>query len=151
MSERIKILIRKNLRMSSGKLAAQAVHAALALPDTNPNMTVAVLQVSDRKFAEAKEMPGMVIIRDAGLTEVDPGTETAIAFLATDETIRPYKCSRSLAEFPDWQNAVEMIRAANYEHPAVLIEQMADYIDHQHSELLMLRDECGRMPDGRQK
>jgi len=146
---RIKILVRKKLNMSSGKLAAQAVHAALALPGAEPNMSVAVLQVSERNFAEAKEMSGAVVIRDAGRTEVAPGTETAVAFLVSDETQMPWRISQTDEKFEDWRNAVAMIRAAGYVHPADLLEDMAEFIDKQHGELLLLRDECGRMPDGR--
>lgn len=45
--KRIKILARKNLKMSPGKLAAQSVHAALALAalvPLDPMMSVVVLE-----------------------------------------------------------------------------------------------------------
>ncbi len=86
--KRIKILARKNLKMSSGKLAAQAVHAALALTSLeklDPLQSVVVLEVSDRKFNEKINGEGkMAVVRDAGYTEVAPGTITCLAFLEDD-------------------------------------------------------------------
>lgn len=88
-SKRIKILARKNLKMSAGKLAAQAVHAALALAcveELDPMMSVVVLEVNGKPFDEAKGYyeNHCAIIRDAGYTEVLAGTETCIAFLEDD-------------------------------------------------------------------
>jgi peptidyl-tRNA hydrolase len=88
--ERIKVLYRKNLKMSPGKIAAQAVHAALALKESrghiNAMTSVVVLGVSNRKFDEAKQNAsgGMTIVRDAGYTEVEPGTETCMAFVEVE-------------------------------------------------------------------
>ena len=86
--KRIKILARKNLKMSSGKLAAQAVHAALALTSLeklDPLQSVVVLEVSDRKFNEKINGEGkLAVVRDAGYTEVEPGTITCLAFLEDD-------------------------------------------------------------------
>lgn len=87
---RIKVLVRRNLKMSSGKIAAQAVHAALWLKEKDSRVhhlsTVVVLEVSDKKYNEAKEklvLEGRIfaVCRDAGYTEVEPGTETCLAFL----------------------------------------------------------------------
>lgn len=86
--KRIKILARKNLKMSSGKLAAQSVHAALALAcleSLDPMMSVVVLEVNGAPFEAAKQgHEHVAIVRDAGYTEVAPGTETCIAFLEDD-------------------------------------------------------------------
>lgn len=86
--QRIKILARKNLKMSPGKLAAQSVHAALGLAvqaELHPLMSVVVLEVNGRPFDEAKATHSPVaVVRDAGFTEVAPGTETCIAFLEDD-------------------------------------------------------------------
>lgn len=86
--KRIKILARKNLKMSHGKLAAQAVHAALALAvetELHPMMSVVVLEVNTAPFERAKsEHSPIAIVRDAGYTEVAPGTETVLAFLEDD-------------------------------------------------------------------
>lgn len=86
--KRIKILARKKLNMSPGKLAAQSVHAALALAtqvELHPMMSVVVLSVNETPFNEAKEKNNPVaVVRDAGYTEVAPGTETCLAFLEND-------------------------------------------------------------------
>ena len=86
--KRVKILARKNLKMSSGKLAAQAVHAALALTSLeklDPLQSVVVLEVSDKKFNEKINGEGkLAVVRDAGYTEVAPGTITCLAFLEDD-------------------------------------------------------------------
>lgn len=90
---RMKIVARKNLKMSEGKLAAQCVHAALGLRTNvwspcpeDPNMSVVVLLVSDAKFEEAKQSRRTTgyLVRDAGYTEVAPGTETCFAFYELD-------------------------------------------------------------------
>jgi PTH2 family peptidyl-tRNA hydrolase len=64
-----------NIKMSPGKLAAQAVHAALAAYGIDHG-SVVVLQGSVKKV-EAMD----VQIRDAGLTELKPGTLTCGASL----------------------------------------------------------------------
>lgn len=82
---KIKILYRKNLKMSDGKIAAQSVHAALLLykidDRTEFDASVVVLGVSDKKFEEQKVGKNIALIRDKGLTEVAPDTETCFAFL----------------------------------------------------------------------
>jgi peptidyl-tRNA hydrolase len=82
--KRIKILYRKNLKMSPGKLvASQCVHAALGLEDTDYMMSVVVLGVSDKKFIE--EIPSAeYVVADAGYTEVPEGTYTCLAFCEDD-------------------------------------------------------------------
>ncbi len=86
--KRIKILARKKLNMSAGKLAAQSVHAALALAtqtELHPMMSVVVLMVNETPFNNAKTDNKIVaVVRDAGFTEVEPGTETCLAFLEDD-------------------------------------------------------------------
>jgi peptidyl-tRNA hydrolase len=84
---RIKVLGRKNLKMTSGKLAAQSVHAALNLYKKDPqdHWSCVVLEVSDKKFEEAKEAhPGAYVVHDAGYTEVQAGTQTCLAFYEED-------------------------------------------------------------------
>jgi peptidyl-tRNA hydrolase len=88
---RIKILVRKNLKMSEGKIAAQSIHAVLGLAqkeELNPQQSVVVLSVSDNKFKEAvaanEGKINYYIHKDLGYTEVEPNTETCMAFLEVD-------------------------------------------------------------------
>lgn len=76
---KVTILVRKNLKMTAGKMAAQAVHAAIGLGGEAAERVV-VLQVTDKKFKEAMANYDCYVVRDAGLTEVPYGTETALAY-----------------------------------------------------------------------
>lgn len=89
---RIRIVYRRNLDMSEGKLSAQAVHAALGLaarlafPAVLVTASVVVVQASDTKYNEAKNHVAShgiqyYSVTDAGRTEVPPGTETCFAYL----------------------------------------------------------------------
>lgn len=69
---RLVIRLNNNVTMSRGKAAAQAVHAALLLLRAHPGCPVIVLGAS-RSEVEACD----VTVRDAGRTEVEPGTLTA--------------------------------------------------------------------------
>lgn len=82
---RIKIVYRKNLKMSPGKLAAQCVHAAIGLDvsEDDINIDVVILGMSDKKYFDtvtALDELRVYRFRDAGYTEVPPGTETCAAF-----------------------------------------------------------------------
>lgn len=84
---RIKILARRNLKMTDGKLAAQSVHAALGLHEKDPqsHWSCVVLQVSDAKFEEAKlAHPEAYVVTDAGYTEIPAGSQTCLAFYEED-------------------------------------------------------------------
>ncbi|RLE77742.1 MAG: peptidyl-tRNA hydrolase [Thermoprotei archaeon] len=92
------IVIRDDIKMSRGKIAAQAAHAAVTATElarkTRPEwyekwleegQKKVVLKVSSEKEllelyekAKKKNLPA-VIIRDMGLTEIPPRTITAIA------------------------------------------------------------------------
>ena len=78
---KLKIIFRKNLKMTPGKIAAQAVHAAIGLGCTDPMLSVVVLGVSDKKYYEIVNSQQICYrTKDAGYTEVEPGTETCCAF-----------------------------------------------------------------------
>jgi PTH2 family peptidyl-tRNA hydrolase len=67
----VRILLNTNVKMTRHKAAAQAVHAALQAFDV-PHGRVVVLG------ARPEEVAAMdVVVRDAGVTEVEPGTMTA--------------------------------------------------------------------------
>lgn len=97
--KRIKILVRRNLKMSPGKVAAQSVHATLALASVlqaSPeelmmmaNLTTVTLDASDQKFNWAQEELrengiSFWAFEDSGYTEVEPKTVTVMAFLEPD-------------------------------------------------------------------
>ena len=85
--------------MSRGKLAAQAVHAALGLAtkvELDPFASVVVLAASNISFKEAKEQYQCYVVRDAGLTEVKPGTETCLAFI--EEEVNSSESVQDLVE-----------------------------------------------------
>ncbi len=93
------IIIRKDLKMSRGKMIAQACHAAVSaaeiarkvVPDlyrrwlTNGQKKVALSVASLKELEEVESavrrvdaLIPVVKIRDAGLTELDPGTITSL-------------------------------------------------------------------------
>ena len=77
---KLKIIYRRNLKMSPGKLAAQCVHAATLIGHTDYSMNVVVLSMSDKKFNETVANEGAVVVVDAGHTELEPGTVTCGAY-----------------------------------------------------------------------
>jgi PTH2 family peptidyl-tRNA hydrolase len=68
---RLVLLVNRNIEMSPGKLAAQAVHAALNAYGIEHG-SVIVLTASPTKITNECS----VIIKDAGLTEIPAGTMT---------------------------------------------------------------------------
>ena len=69
---KMRIYVNADSTMSRGKYAAAAVHAALTAVGAHPGTPVIVLG-GRRVDIEAMN----VVIRDAGRTEVEPGTTTA--------------------------------------------------------------------------
>ena len=88
------LVINNNLNMSTGKIAAQCVHASLGALDSvspsdltswrNSGEKVVCLKLGDKSFknlvatANANNTP-CFLVHDAGRTEVDPGTATVLA------------------------------------------------------------------------
>ena len=88
------ILIRTDLKMDKGKMCSQACHASIAAflktdknireEWINEGMKKVVLKVSGakelkefQKLAKKEKIPSS-IINDAGLTQIEPGTATAL-------------------------------------------------------------------------
>jgi peptidyl-tRNA hydrolase len=78
---RIKVIYKKNLKMSEGKVAAQVAHAVKNLGITPIDCDIIVLKVSDKKFDELILERECYIQTDKGLTEVKLGTQTAAAWI----------------------------------------------------------------------
>ena len=81
------IIIRKDLKMSKGKMSAQAAHASWK----NQGMKKVILGVETEKellkLRQDAEDSGLIvaIIADAGRTELAPGTVTAVGIGPADE------------------------------------------------------------------
>jgi hypothetical protein len=77
-------LLRTGHGMSAGKAMAQVGHAALMLPEDPAwraaGYPCAFGEAGSAAWAAARERPGAVVVRDAGFTEVAPGTETVVAW-----------------------------------------------------------------------
>lgn len=86
--KRIKLLVRRNLKMSERKVAAQCVHAAIGLYKKDPqdHWSCVVLEASDAKFEQAKEAhPEGYVVTDAGFTEVPAGSQTVMAWYEEED------------------------------------------------------------------
>jgi len=101
----IYFIVRKSLKMSPGKTAAQCAHAAqmIVLKDCHntqfsipgdhvqlekmrlfrnwlvKDRTISILVAKDSNFEKIKEDFDCLVVRDAGRTEVNSGSETVIA------------------------------------------------------------------------
>lgn len=91
----LKIIYRKNLKMTPGKLAAQCVHASAGLLDLHEGEwheifsaaygRAVVLEASDKKFFQAvldlcSAGVDHYVTVDVGHTECNPDTETCLAY-----------------------------------------------------------------------
>lgn len=85
---RIKVIYRRNLKMSEGKVAAQVAHAVKNLGPTAQDCSIIVLKVSDKKFEELlAEHEDAYVQVDTGRTEVEPNTPTAAAWVEDGEFV----------------------------------------------------------------
>jgi peptidyl-tRNA hydrolase len=78
---KIKVIYRKNLKMSEGKVAAQVAHVVIGLGVSDPTCTIVVLKVSDKKFNELITTEGCYVHHDYGYTEVDAGEATCAGWI----------------------------------------------------------------------
>lgn len=78
---RVKVIYRKSLKMSEGKLSAQVAHAVIGLGITDPTCTIIVLGMSDTQFGIQTQDSVCYIHEDYGLTEVKNGEKTCAAWL----------------------------------------------------------------------
>ena len=80
---KLKAIYRKNLKMPEGKIASQIAHAVKNLGITPIDCDIIVLGVSDKKFNELiEENKDCYVQIDKGLTCVEQGTKTAMAWVA---------------------------------------------------------------------
>jgi len=97
-STRIVVYLNKNVDMSPGKAAAQAVHAVLTLLGIHPGFPVVVLRGSKRTVL-AQE----ATVLDAGRTEIAPGTLTAGASFefSEDRSVNVKRLRHSYKQYMD--------------------------------------------------
>lgn len=98
------MVVRSDLSMSPGKIAAQCVHAALGayrIAASSDPQTLSIWEDSGEKavclkcpgqaelraLCESAAQAGLInyLVRDAGRTQVDPGSETVLAIGPADE------------------------------------------------------------------
>lgn len=82
----LRMYVRRNLNMTKGKQSAQCAHAALGLMKKHPVAEYSrcvVLEATDAEFDRYKMFWcrfNHYLVRDSGKTEVEPGSETVLAF-----------------------------------------------------------------------
>lgn len=69
---KLKVVVNSNANMSRGKMAAHVAHAVLTAAGVHPDVPVVVLGGKPRDIQQMT-----TFIRDAGKTELEPGTITA--------------------------------------------------------------------------
>ena len=100
MSLKQAIVVRADLKMGKGKIAAQCSHASVSVLEkvdedvyeewVSQGMKKVVLKVGSKRellelFEQAKRRLPAALIKDAGLTQVEPGEPTCIAIGPADE------------------------------------------------------------------
>lgn len=105
---KVRIFLNTNANMTRGKAAAHAVHAALLAFGVHPDVPVVVL---GGKPADIEMM--RTVVRDAGRTELEPGTLTAGTDYAPSDEVIVDAARRAAA-------------VGRVEHPGYSIEQQID-------------------------
>jgi len=103
---KIKVIYRKNLKMSEQKVASQVAHAVKNLGTSPSDCSIIVLKVSDKKFNELSEFHDCYIQKDLGLTEVKAGTSTAAAWIEVDDQTLLNYYNQGWQEEADGENRV---------------------------------------------
>lgn len=105
------LVARKDLKMSAGKLAAQCGHAVLAAIRKTKRRNVIekwhfsgeqIIVLKCRDLAELMKIKHLAediaiitsVVRDAGLTQVEPGSITVLALGVSKTTLLDKICSR---------------------------------------------------------
>lgn len=99
------LVVNKDLEMGKGKVAAQVGHAVQAVCEhyldgpinsikeyrrwSRNGSTKIVLSATTKEFNNLKKFIPITTIRDAGHTQVDPGTETVMAFTFFKKSQQP--------------------------------------------------------------
>ena len=112
---RIVVYLNKNVKMTPGKAAAQAAHAVLTLMGVHPEFPVIVLRGSKTRV-ESME----ATVKDAGRTEVAPGTLTAGASFEFSEAGVSKERQRLNLAYETYQKAkkeLEDARQAYFDAP----------------------------------
>lgn len=83
------VYVDRSLNMSAGKTAAQVGHGSMLLAGSmsverakqwrDQDYQLSVREIPHDEFTELVDIPGAVTIRDAGYTEIAPGTVTVVA------------------------------------------------------------------------
>jgi len=77
VADGLTLVVATDLGMSAGKTLAQIGHAAL-MADLDPDLTVRVAGAAGEQWARLEEI-AVAVVRDGGLTEIEPGSETVLA------------------------------------------------------------------------
>jgi PTH2 family peptidyl-tRNA hydrolase len=144
---RMRIWVNSDTGMSRGKYAAAAVHAALTAAGVHPGVPVIVLG-GQRDHIERMR----TVIRDAGRTEVEPGTTTAGTDYVFEKALTPTDDERKMQDVAarmcgcgsckEW--LAESVRRAS-EVPEPSAEGYAEFEDWEqemfrHQPVLSMRD-----------
>src|SRR5699024_1517123 len=117
--------------LTTGKAAAQVAHAAwrwfLNQTGGAPEPWFTLSFVSPSEIRALSTQPGALPVRDAGFTEVAPGTVTAVAFAdprgygtfnELTRSLQPWRISDSISGFSHWQYTCSSWVVENSQYPS---------------------------------